>query len=183
MKLLGLIALAPSVWAAQSLRGERQLSPNIFGAPDAYIFQNVDDGSAIGQGDKVGVDCSTDTRRVTFVDGGDNGNDYMDIVTTKWHSGGYRLDCKDRGGHTGWQCWATCSNLVNPNFMEWTHLTFEAKVVNAANLPDGCEPTLSITKRWPAYHSNTISLSGSNYVDGGRLVDSEFRRVVIPMGK
>ena len=79
---------------ANSLRGEasynaaeewqeqpRQLAP----ATDTFIFQTQADGFATGQGDKVGADCSTDTRRVTFVDGDDG--DYMDIVTSKWHSG------------------------------------------------------------------------------------------------
>ncbi len=191
MKLLGienllLLALASAIHA-QSLRGEaiysveeeqpRELAPE----SDTYIFQTQADGYATGQGDKVGADCSTDTRRVTFVDGGDDG-DYMDIVTTKWHSGGYRMDCKDKGSHTGWQCWATCSPFPNPNFMDWNYLTFEVKIVNKASLPADCVPSVKVTKRWPAYPSNNIPLSGS-YIDGGVVTDSEFRQVVIPIGK
>lgn len=174
---------------ANSLRGEasynvaeewqeqpRQLAP----ATDTFIFQTQADGFATGQGNEVGADCSTDTRRVTFVDG-DGSGDYMDIVTTKWHSGGYRMDCKDRGSHTGWQCWATCSPFPNPNFMDWDYLTFEVKVANKASLPAECIPRVKITKRWPSYSSNSIPLAGT-YVDGGVLTDSEFRRVVIPIG-
>lgn len=151
---------------------ERQLDA------DTYIFETVADGAAQGQGDKVGTSCSTDGRWMSFVD---DAVDYMDIATTKWHSPGYRMDCKDKGSHTNWQCWATCSPFPNPNFLDWTYLTMEVKLVNAANLATGCGPNIKITKRWPSYSSNVLSLSG-DYVDGGALADSEFRRVVIPMG-
>lgn len=91
------------------------------------------------------------------------------------------MDCKDKGSHTGWQCWATCSPFPNPNFMDWEYLTFEVKVVNKASLSADCIPSISLTKRWPMYAANTIQMTGT-YVDGGVLSDSEFRRVVIPIG-
>ena len=89
MKLFGIeclvfLVLVPAI-CANSLRGEasedqpRQLEP----AVDTYIFQTEADGYATGQGDKVGADCSTDARRVFFVDGGDDG-DFIDIITSKW---------------------------------------------------------------------------------------------------
>ena len=65
--------------------------------------------------------------------------------------------------------------------MDWDYLTFEVKVVNKASLPAECIPRVKITKRWPSYSSNSIPLAGT-YVDGGVLTDSEFRRVVIPIG-
>lgn len=65
--------------------------------------------------------------------------------------------------------------------MDWQYLTFEVKVVNIENLSADCVPRIKITKRWPSYSSNSIPLTGA-YVDGGVLKDSEFRRVVIPIG-
>lgn len=110
--------------------------------------------------------------------------DYMNIVTTKWHSGGYRMDCVDKGSHTGWQCAAMCPYpIFNPNFMEWGYLTFEARVLNKDGLDDGmCKPRVKVTKRWPSYSSNNIVLEGE-YVDGGKMVETEWKRVVIPTGK
>jgi hypothetical protein len=91
--------------AARRLRNTRRLRE------DTFIFDTVADGTAqattANTSDKVGTSCSTDDRRVKFMD--DDDQDYMDITTTKWHSGGYRMDCVDKGSHTGWQCWATCS--------------------------------------------------------------------------
>ena len=109
--------------------------------------------------------------------------DYMNIVTTKWHSGGYRMDCVDKGSHTGWQCAAMCPYpIFNPNFMEWGYLTFEAKVLNMDGLDGMCKPRVKVTKRWPSYSSNNIVLEGE-YVDGGKIVENEWKRVVIPTGK
>ena len=78
------VVLLPAI-SANSLRGEAQQEPprQLAPAADTYIFQTQADGFATGQGDKVGTDCSTDTRRVFFVDGGDDG-DYIDIITSKW---------------------------------------------------------------------------------------------------
>lgn len=58
----------------------RELEP---ATDDTFIFLTREDGFATGQGDKVGADCSTDARRVFFVDGGTD-EDYIDIVTSKW---------------------------------------------------------------------------------------------------
>ena len=163
---------------SQSLRSnnrnnERKLNE------DTFIFNTVSDGYAKGIGDKVGKSCSTDDRWVSFVVN-DDGNDYIDIATTKWHSGGYRMDCVDKGAHTGWQCAATCSPYPNPNFMEWGYLTFEARVTGTFD--SICKPTIGVTKRWPSYSSNVLALEGE-YVDGGSLQGTEWKRVVIPMGK
>jgi len=161
--------------AARRLRNTRRLRE------DTFIFDTVADGTAqattANTSDKVGTSCSTDDRRVKFMD--DDDQDYMDITTTKWHSGGYRMDCVDKGSHTGWQCWATCSPFPNPNFMEWNFLTFEAKV--SGTFDSICKPTIGLKKRWPSYSSNVLALEGE-YVDGGSLSETEWTRVVIPIG-
>jgi len=175
------LALLPGSSSSQSLRRnnkvvvERQLNE------DTFIFNQLSDGYAQGTGDKVGTSCSTSDRYASFTDGG-NDPDYINIVTSKWHSGGYRMDCKDKGAHTGWQCAATCSPFPNPNFMDWQYLTFEARVLNidALDQAGGCKPTIGITKRWPSYHSNVIAMEG-DCVDSGSLHNSEWRKVVIPM--
>ena len=159
---------------------QRRLTP---AAMDTYIFRDVADGYATGQGDRVGTSCSTDDRRVSFVSDGGGGLDYMDIRTSKWHSGGYRMNCVDKGAHTGWSCWASCSPYPNPNLgADWSHLTFEAKVVNADALDAGCGPTVGLKKRWPPHSSHNIPLNAGTYVDGGVLDSAEYRRVVIPIG-
>jgi hypothetical protein len=84
----------------------------------------------------------------------------------------------DKGSHTGYQCWASCSPFPNPNFMDWGYLTFEVRVSGVFD--DVCKPSISITKRWPSYGSNVIVLEG-DYVDGGSTSDTEWKRVVIPM--
>ena len=86
----------------------------------------------------------------------DADGDYIDIKTDKWSSGGYRMDCMDKGSHTAWQCWASCSPFPNPNFMDWGYLTFEVRVSGVFD--DVCKPSISITKRWPSYGSNVIVL-------------------------
>ena len=86
----------------------------------------------------------------------DASGDYIDIKTDKWSSGGYRMDCMDKGSHTGWQCWASCSPFANPNFMDWGYLTFEVRVSGVFD--DVCKPSISITKRWPSYGSNVVAL-------------------------
>lgn len=105
----------------------------------------------------------------------------MNVATTKWHSGGYRMECFDKGSHTNWNCAAECS-LVRPNFRNWDYLTFEARA--SGTFDDGCKPTISLLKGWPAYSSNVIALEGE-YVDGGALdgTDGEWRTVVIPTGE
>ena len=87
---------------------------------------------------------------VTDADG-----DYIDIKTDKWSSGGYRMDCMDKGSHTAWQCWASCSPFPNPNFMDWGYLTFEVRVSGVFD--DVCKPSISITKRWPHASSNVVA--------------------------
>ena len=99
----------------------------------------------------------------------DADGDYIDIKTDKWSSGGYRMDCQDKGSHTGWQCWASCSPFPNPNFLEWGYLTFEVKV--SGTFDDLCKPSVSITKRWPQYGSNIVTLEG-DYIDGGSTSES-----------
>ncbi len=89
----------------------------------------------------------------------DAGGDYIDVKTDKWSSGGYRMDCMDKGSHTGWQCWASCSPFANPNFMDWGYLTFEVRVSGVFD--DVCKPSISITKRWPSYGSNVVALGKS----------------------
>lgn len=86
----------------------------------------------------------------------DADGDYIDIKTDKWSSGGYRMDCMDKGSHTGWQCWASCSPFPNPNFMDWGYLTFEVRVSGVFD--DVCKPSISITKRWPMYGSKVVTL-------------------------
>jgi len=176
---------------------------------DTFIFDTVADGAAqattANNSNKVGTSCSTDDRWVKFIN---DDQDYIDIATTKWHSGGYRMDCVDKGSHTGWQCWATCSpvrcyfvsfslfsswrycacshilvpfvfhKFPNPNFMEWNYFTFEAKV--RGTFDSICKPTIVLLKRWPSYSSNVLALEGK-YVDGGSLSDTKWSRVVIPM--
>ena len=94
------------------------------------------------------------------------------------------MDCVDKGSHTGWQCAAMCQPypIFNPNFMEWGYLTFEARVLNKDGLDGMCKPRVKVTKRWPSYSSNNILLEGE-YVDGGKIVEAEWKRVVIPTGK
>ena len=93
------------------------------------------------------------------------------------------MDCVDKGSHTGWQCAAMCPYpIFNPNFMEWGYLTFEARVLNKDGLDGMCKPRVKVTKRWPSYSSNNILLEGE-YVDGGKIVEAEWKRVVIPTGK
>mmetsp|Transcript_7476 Transcript_7476/g.9966 ORF Transcript_7476/g.9966 Transcript_7476/m.9966 type:complete len:843 (-) Transcript_7476:975-3503(-) len=146
---------------------------------DAIIFQNYDDGFAKGdQGDKVGTPCFTDGRWVSFVENSGSAEpDYMNIATTKWHSGGYRMACMDRGSHTNWQCWAACQPTPYPNFLEWGYLIFEAKVSGVFD--SICQPSIGLTKKYPQYQSNVITLNGA-YVDGGSLSDTEWKTVVIP---
>ena len=90
------------------------------------------------------------------------------------------MDCIEKGSHTDWQCWSTCSPFPNPNFMDWTHLTFEAKV--GGTFDEGCQPSISLLKRRPMHSSNRLELTGGSYVDGGNLSDTEWKRVVIPIG-
>jgi len=83
------LALLPGSSSSQSLRrnnnkvAERQLNDN----EDTYIFNQLSDGYAQGSGDKVGVSCSASDTYASFTDGG-NDPDYINIVTSKWHSGG-----------------------------------------------------------------------------------------------
>mmetsp|Transcript_9119 Transcript_9119/g.12669 ORF Transcript_9119/g.12669 Transcript_9119/m.12669 type:complete len:1055 (-) Transcript_9119:126-3290(-) len=146
-------------------------------ADDAVIFETIGDAYAQGQGEKVGTPCSTGGT-VSFVDNTGNAEaDYMTITTTKWHSGGYRMSCLDKGAHTGWACWAACQPAPYPNFSGWSYLTFEAKAWGTFDA--NCQPTIAIVKKWPAYPSNVIALKGS-YVDGGSLNEMDWKTVVIP---
>ena len=65
------------------------------------------------------------------------------------------MDCMDKGSHTGYQCWASCSPFPNPNFMDWGYLTFEVRVSGVFD--DVCKPSISITKRWPHASSNVVA--------------------------
>mmetsp|Transcript_15018 Transcript_15018/g.23252 ORF Transcript_15018/g.23252 Transcript_15018/m.23252 type:complete len:834 (+) Transcript_15018:90-2591(+) len=148
---------------------------------DTYIYQTVNDGYAqlttSNQSEKEGTPC-TAGRTVNYI--ADAGGDYIDINTDKWSSGGYRMDCMDKGSHTGWQCWASCSPFANPNFMDWGYLTFEVRVSGVFD--DVCKPSISVTKRWPSYGSNVVALEG-DYIDGGSTSDTDWRRVVIPIAE
>mmetsp|Transcript_27096 Transcript_27096/g.44737 ORF Transcript_27096/g.44737 Transcript_27096/m.44737 type:complete len:728 (+) Transcript_27096:7-2190(+) len=139
---------------------------------DVFIFQAYDDGFVTGSGDKVGTACSTNTNYVSFIQDAVEG-DYINIVTNKWHSGGYRMDCAAK--NSNYQCIATCSPFPNPNFRDWHYLTFEVKLPREGD----CAPSVSLLKRWPMYSSNVITLEG-DYVDGGALSQETWTRVVIP---
>ena len=116
---------------------------------DTFIFETVTHGSAQATtaniSAKVGKSCSTDDRWVHFVD--DEQGDYIDIATTKWHSGGYRMDCVDKGSHTGWQCWASCSPVrcYISLFSLTPHGLFSHNIICASSL---CTRSFPIQISW-----------------------------------
>ena len=190
--IISLLSLHPS--GASSLRGpkekidqlkeeERIIDEKRRLNADAVIFNTYDDGfaqAANGYTDspKIGTACSTSSY-VSFI--ADPDGDYINVATTKWHSGGPRLECYDKGSHTNWQCAAKCPQW-RPNMMNWEYLTFEARVTNRGSLDAACKPTLGLKKGWPSYSSNVLTLE-EGYVDGGLLSETEWRRVVIPISE
>eukprot|EP00547_Thalassionema_nitzschioides_P004442 CAMPEP_0194200928 /NCGR_PEP_ID=MMETSP0156-20130528/1349_1 /TAXON_ID=33649 /ORGANISM="Thalassionema nitzschioides, Strain L26-B" /LENGTH=1013 /DNA_ID=CAMNT_0038926003 /DNA_START=80 /DNA_END=3118 /DNA_ORIENTATION=+ len=153
-------------------------------AADAFIFSQHADGFAkltngFTQSDKEGFQCSTSEAYVSFVAGVGEETGYMQISTNKWHSGGYRIDCMDKGAHTGYKCAATCSPFPNPNFKDWTYLTFEARVSGSFD-PLLCKPSIKLLRRWPMDSSQTLELVG-DLVEGGSLIGNDWKIVVIPV--
>lgn len=169
-----LLIFLSTVSAEQSLlRGGAASTTRQLNA-DAYIFkESSSDGYAQGTGSKAGNACNTHAI-VTFVDDGDQ--DYMNVATTKWRSGGYRMGCLEKDSN--WNCIAECN--FHPNFRDWTYITFE---VRASRMTDICRPAISLGKKWPMYASQNVELSGSIVDGGGSLNELQWKRVVLPTGK
>lgn len=104
-------------------------------------------------------------------------SDVLRVATTPWHDGGLYFDCKEKVNLGVEMCAKSCFGPL-PDFSAFPYLTFRAKY--SSNGAEGCvNPTLRISKRWPGCGSKIIELAGS-YVQGGSLVDYEFRTVVVP---
>eukprot|EP00550_Attheya_septentrionalis_P000654 CAMPEP_0198285446 /NCGR_PEP_ID=MMETSP1449-20131203/4720_1 /TAXON_ID=420275 /ORGANISM="Attheya septentrionalis, Strain CCMP2084" /LENGTH=1026 /DNA_ID=CAMNT_0043982855 /DNA_START=46 /DNA_END=3126 /DNA_ORIENTATION=+ len=105
-------------------------------------------------------------------------HDYFTASPDKYRSVGVMLGCQ--GKDANWVCNKSCMpwDGTNPDFTEG-YLTFLAKV--EGTFTDTCKPAVGFTGGgWPRLSSNNVVME-HEYVDFGKLVSDEWRRVVIPL--